>query len=109
MANPATRPAMGWLPTVWPFKTTLGPSGSQLRAPGTNGAAGAPNGRARAAATATAFRRLYSSRVSLQTVGAAGASTAALSCRRLLMAIGLLPGSADPRGTSGGEAVSLLG
>src|SRR3977135_3826552 len=35
-ASRATRPPTGCLPTVCPFMTTLGPSGTQFRAPGTN-------------------------------------------------------------------------
>src|SRR5438874_12972573 len=40
MASLVTRPPTGWLVTVCPLRRTVGPSGSQFLAPGTNGAAG---------------------------------------------------------------------
>src|SRR5260370_34575939 len=58
--------------------TTLGPRGSQLRAPETTAAGGAPATAAGGGATAAALRCLYSRKTSRQTVARAGAIVAML-------------------------------
>src|SRR5262249_20277015 len=85
IARPATRPPTGCAPTVWPFSTRVGPSGCQLRAPGTKGA-GAAVGRT-AGAIAGAFLRLYSCRTVRHVAGGSAASVPATLRWRLLRAI----------------------
>src|SRR5215471_19090076 len=77
-ARPETRPPMGWSPTVWPFRTTLGPSGSQFFAPGTTAAGGAAASARAGLGAAAAFRSLYSLSSSSQAVELTWASTVSL-------------------------------
>src|SRR5262245_4565798 len=111
MARPPTRPPTGWSPTVWPWRTTLGPSGSQLRAPGTKGAAAAPAGTAAAGpgATTAALRRLYSRKTSRQVVGLAAASVESPSSWSLLLGNATPACTAVPRDLRVVYADSMVG